>query len=258
MKIKVLQNLFLRHNEIDPTRQSIWFLHGFADSGLAYKEVFNAPIANDLNIYVVDLPGFGVSPVNPGYSSIKEQAELLSQVIQTETSGQQKINIVAHSLGALIGTWTCKNLGHKINYYFNIEGNLTEADSYFSSKPLQFNTATEFAASFQKEIFELAKSQERYKRYYSSLKFAQPEGMKNWSVTSQEHIKDHKCGFEFKALNCEKIYIWGDQDTPKQTQDFIKEQELPNKLYPGVGHWHMVENAKVLYDDMHQMIKNTQ
>lgn len=42
MNIKVINQLFIRHNEIDDTRQSIWFLHGFADSGLAYQEVFNS------------------------------------------------------------------------------------------------------------------------------------------------------------------------------------------------------------------------
>lgn len=230
-------------------------MHGFADSGLAYKEVFESPINTYLNIYVVDLPGFGVSPLNPDYLSIKSQADLLSKVIQEETHNRQRVNIVAHSLGALIGTWVCQNLTGRINCYFNIEGNLTEADSYFSSKPLQFTTAQEFVESFQEEIFELATAEERYKRYYSSLRLARPEGMRNWSLSSQEHIKEDKCGFEFNNLPCKKIYLWGDQDTPLETQAFIRRHNIPNKLYQGIGHWHMVENSKELYNDMYQMIK---
>ncbi len=255
MKIKILHKLLIRHNEIDKSKQSIWFLHGFADSGLAYKEVFESPISKDLNVYVVDLPGFGVSPINSDFISIKKQSDLLSKIILEETSEQEKVNIVAHSLGALIGTWTCQNLKDKINYYFNIEGNLTEADSYFSSKPLLFKTATEFADSFKKEIFELAKSEERYKRYYSSLSFSDPEGMKNWSFTSQEFIKDNICGFEFNNLTCNKIYIWGDVDTPIETQNFIKTHKIPNRLYKGIGHWHMVENSKELYSNINDIIK---
>ena len=250
VKIKVIKNIFIRHNEIQDSRQSIWFLHGFADSGLAYREVFLSPICDELNVYVVDLPGFGVSPINPNCISMREQADLLALIIRKETNNQQQVNLVAHSLGALIGTWICQSLHDQLNYYFNIEGNLTEADSYFSSKPLGFVTAFEFVDSFNREIFELAKSEERYRRYYSSLRFADPEGMRNWSITSQEHIKGNKCGFEFKGLPCKKIYLWGDVDTPKETVDFINMHDVPNQLYPGIGHWHMLENPEKLYRDM--------
>jgi len=255
MKTKIIDGIFIRHNETDNTKQSIWFIHGFADSGLAYREVFDSNLVSDFNLYVADLPGFGVSPLNSKYLSMKDQAYLLAQVIQEEIKGSEKVNIVAHSIGALIGTWICQYLDDKINYYFNIEGNLTEADSYFSSLPLKYKNAEEFTKAFEKEIFKNAKKQERYKRYYSSLRFAEPDGMRNWALTSQEHIKNNKCGFEFIKLNCHKIYIWGDIDTPKETQEFIKEQNLPNRLYKGVGHWHMVENSENLYNDINKTIK---
>lgn len=253
-RIQIRHQLFIRTNLIKPDRQSVWLLHGFADSGLAYREIFESPISKDLNIYVVDLPGFGSSPIQPDYLSMKEQAGLLARIIEEETADQKQINILAHSLGALIGTWLCEQLTSKINYYFNIEGNLTEADSYFSSKPLQFKTAEDFVTSFYEEVFEKAKLEERYKRYYSSLRFADPEGMRNWSVTSQEFIQGNQCGFAFNRLPCEKIYIWGDVDTPKETQAFIQEQGIPNKLYEGIGHWHMLENAATFYKDIHEMI----
>ena len=199
--------------------------------------------------------GFGASPINYNYISLIDQSNLITEIIANETLRQDKVNLVAHSLGALIGTWVCQDLKERINYYFNIEGNLTEADSYFSSKPLKFNSAKEFVESFYKEIFETAKSEERFKRYYSSLRFAEPEGMWNWSKTSQEHIRENKCGFEFKGLTCKKVYIWGDVDTPKETQKFIYENKIPNKLYKGVGHWNMVENSLQLYNDISELTK---
>ena len=255
MDIKIQQNVFMRTNQIRNDRQSVWFLHGFADSGLAYKEVFSSPLSKEFNIYVLDMPGFGVSPVHPDFVSIKEQANLITDIVKKETTNQNKVNLVAHSLGGIIGTWLCQNLEEKVNYYFNLEGNLTEADSYFSSKPLQFKSTEEFTVSFKKEIFETAKSQDRYKRYYSSVSFAEPEGMRNWSLTSQEHIKDNRCGIEFKELSCKKVYIWGDVDTPIETQRFIQENEVPNQLYRGIGHWHMIENSEQLYSDMYKRLK---
>ncbi|MEM7105706.1 MAG: alpha/beta fold hydrolase [Bacteroidota bacterium] len=257
MKIKVIDQVFFRCNESDKSKESIWLLHGFADSGLAYKEIFDSPLAKDFNIYVADLPGFGASPIRPAAVSIKQQSILLSQIILKETNKERKVNIVAHSLGALIGTWICQSLKDNINFFFNIEGNLTEADSYFSSKPLQFDSAEKFSESFHEEIFEIAKLEERYKRYYSSLRFAKPEAMMNWSRTSMEHIKDDKCGHEFNKLDCKKLYIWGDVDTPKETQTFIKKHKIPNRLYTNIGHWHMVENSVILYKDLHEKLLTT-
>ena len=254
LQIKILGGLFIRHNKIKNNQQSIWFLHGFADSGLAYKEVFDSSLSNEFNIYVVDLPGFGVSPINTDCISIREQADLLSEIIRKETGNSGKVNIVAHSIGALIGTWVCEQQSDNINYYFNIEGNLTESDSYFSSKPLSFKTAEDFIKAFESEIFEQAIKEERYRRYYSSLRFAIPQGMRNWGITSQEYIKNNKCGFEFKKLNCNKLYVWGDIDTPTETQNFLKEQNIPNRLYKGIGHWHMVENSENLYKDINNAI----
>ena len=254
MNIQIKSKLFVRTNQLKSDRQSIWFLHGFGDSGLAYKKVFDSPLQEKFNIYVIDLPGFGVSPINSEYISIKKQASLIAQLIEKETSSKNEVNIVAHSLGSLIGTWVCQKLKEKISYYFNIEGNLTEADSYFSSKPLKYKSAKKFVASFNKEIFDKAKLEEPYKRYYSSLRFAQPEGMRNWSLTSQEHIRGNKCGIEFKELACRKVYIWGDVDTPKETQKFIDQNKIPNQLYKGVGHWHMVENPEHLYNYINEKI----
>lgn len=255
MNVLTRQNVFLRTNEIVNNRQSIWLLHGFGDSGLAYREVFDSPLQDTFNIYVVDLPGFGVSPVQAGYRSIKEQAGLLTQIILEETKDQSEVNIVAHSLGALIGTWVCQNLKEKVHFYFNLEGNLTEADSYFSSKPLGFDSAEAFAASFEAEVFELAQKQDRYKRYYSSIRFAKADGMRNWGFSSQEYVRDNRCGREFCELECNKLYIWGDLDTPAETQEFISNHQIPNKLYKGVGHWHMVENAITLYKDLERLIR---
>ncbi len=73
MKIKTPNGLFIRHNTIEKNRQSIWFFHGFADSGLAYKEVFDSSLSTEFNLYVVDLPGFGASPINNDYISLRNR-----------------------------------------------------------------------------------------------------------------------------------------------------------------------------------------
>ncbi|HAA13891.1 MAG TPA: hypothetical protein DCE41_20250 [Cytophagales bacterium] len=41
-----------------------------------------------------------------------------------------------------------------------------------------------------------------------------------------------------------------------ETQNFLLEHEIPNRLYPGVGHWHMVENAPPLYGDFLEILQD--
>ena len=257
MKISVMEGMLVRHHQASDDSPSVWFLHGFADSGLAYRQVFYSPLKEDFNLYVVDFPGFGASPINLDYPSIQEHTRLLLKAVVREAKGN-RVSIVAHSLSGLIGTWICQHLKEQVNHYVNVEGNLTEADSYFSRKPLKYETSVEFAKAFEQEIFEKSNTDARYRSYYSSVRLADPEGMRNWSLTSQEFIKNDQCGLAFKNLRCDKTYVWGDVDTPQETQTFIHEHHLPNRHYEGIGHWPMVENTDVFYYDIGEIIKSSQ
>ncbi|MEO0895291.1 MAG: alpha/beta fold hydrolase [Bacteroidota bacterium] len=255
MHINIAEGVFIRHNQLDEQRDSIWLIHGFADSGLVYQESFQSKLAEHFNLFVPDMPGFGVSPLGTDHKDIKRQAALLADIIKKSTKENRNINLVAHSIGGLIGTWICQQLEDRINHYVNVEGNLTEADSYFSNKPLKYANGQEFLEAFEQEIFKKAQAEERYRRYYASLRFAQIEGMVAWAESSQEHIKNNRCGHEFIQLKCPKTYLWGDLDTPLDTQTFIREHKLPHKRYPGIGHWHMVENPTRFYDDILHLCK---
>ena len=253
IQISTIRQIFFRHNTLKPGRDSIFLLHGFADSGLAYIEAFDSILAQNFNLYVPDFPGFGVSPLNPAYTSISSHADLLAEIIEQELEG--RVYIIAHSIGGLVGTRLCQQLGSRVGYYFSIEGNLTPPDSYYSSKPLQYESPAAFFAAFEAEIYELGKSQDRFKRYYSSLRYASPQGMHYWAESSQHLVQDGLCGQEFSKLACPKLYIWGDVDTPAATQTYIKTAQVPNRFYPGVGHWHMHENAAQLYSDIDRIIR---
>ncbi|OJJ22795.1 hypothetical protein BKI52_00135 [marine bacterium AO1-C] len=251
---QTFKGLFFTTSLANSLSSNILFIHGFGDSGKAYNEVFDSKLADLYNLYVVDMPGFGSSPHNLSVNTMKKQANLLTAAIQSFS--QQPIVIVAHSIGALIGTWMCQLLGEQIKYYFNVEGNLTEADSYFSSKPLQYDTPNAFFEDFSQEVFAKAITEERYRRYYASLKWATPQAMVDWATSSQAFVKDNLCGKEFIQLDCAKVYIWGAQDTPMETQDFIKQYQIPNKHFTGVGHWHMHENAEMFYKYIQERLEN--
>jgi len=80
--------------------------------------------------------------------------------------------------------------------------------------------------------------------------------MLDWATSSQPFVQNNLCGEEFKALTCPKMYIWGEQDTPQATQDFIKQHQIPHKHFTGVGHWHMHENTEAFYDCIQEVLAN--
>ena len=250
----VYKNVLVTVSKTSEAKAQIWFIHGFGDSGKTYSEVFGSKLVQDYDLYVVDMPGFGSSPYNSSITSIKDQADLLGEIIQE--ASELPVIIIAHSIGGLVGTWLCQLLENKVKYYFNIEGNLTEADSYFSSKPLSYDTSEAFAIDFAHEIFNQAITEERFKRYYASVLWATPQAMHNWATSSQPFVKNNLCGQEFKQLDCPKVYIWGDKDTPQETQQFIRQNHLSNEYFEGIGHWHMHENP-AFYEYIQRVIEES-
>lgn len=255
MNIEIHQNIFFRTHRVAMPALSLWFIHGFGDSGLAWAEAFATGLAQKYNLFVPDMPGFGVSPFAPNCTTIEAQAHKLVQIIE-KVSSATPIAIVAHSIGGLIATRLCRQLGSRVAGYVSVEGNLTEADSYFSGKVLQYQNPRVFHQAFKQEIFAKADASDAYRRYYNSLSFAQPEALVGWGTSSVPHVKNNACGKDFKALTCPKVYLWGSQDTPPETQAFIHQQNIPNKQFEDAGHWHMIENPERFYNFVENILMN--
>lgn len=255
MTIEIHQNIFFRTHRVAKAAPSLWFIHGFGDSGLVWREAFASPLAQKYNLFAADMPGFGVSPFDVNCTTLDAQAHKLAQIIKA-TCGAAPVAIVAHSIGGLIGTLICQQLGNQVMAYISAEGNLTKADSYFSGKVLQYESAEVFYTEFKQEVFAKAQDSEAYRRYYSSLNFAQPEALAGWGVSSQHLIKDNACGNAFVALSCPKVYAWGQQGTPQETQQFIAQANVPNHQFANAGHWHMVERPALFYDFVAKVLGN--
>lgn len=121
MKIICSKNIFVRTHEIESAEADVWFIHGFGDSGFSFIEVFNSCLINNYNLYVPDLPGFGVSPFNLHVSQLSNMADFLKDVIRS-ISGNRPLVLVAHSMGSIIGTLLCKLLEAQIKLFVSVEG----------------------------------------------------------------------------------------------------------------------------------------
>jgi pimeloyl-ACP methyl ester carboxylesterase len=242
----VREGVFLRTHLNTKSLAHIWFLHGFGESSLSFKEAFLSELVDSYSLFVPDLPGFGVSPPQPGMMSVEGAVETTLSLINV-LSRHKAVLLVGHSLGSVIATQVALNLGETVRGVFSIEGNLTRSDGYFSAQASEFQQADEFYRYFLNLIYKRAENSETHQRYLASVRFASPEAMMAWGRSSARLGGSGRHGLDFVSLKCQKTYYWSMESTPKETRDFIVKYNIPNRQYTGAGHWPMIETPDKCY-----------
>lgn len=245
MEIKVLDKVFFRINQVEDALGDIWLIHPFGESGLCYSYAFESDLARMYNLFVPDLPGFGVTPNYGKPLGVEGIVDILKSLIG-KYSSNANLYLIGHSVSGIIVTELIKKLQVEVKGFVSVEGNLTTADSYYSSLPIH-HSKEEFYRIYLDSVGEHAKNRADFQRYLASVRFAEVDSLYELGKSTENLIKDNQAGKSFLSLNCPKLYIWGDKDTPVETASFIQENAIPNVLLKGVGHWPMVEVADKFY-----------
>ena len=82
MRIDVVEGCLVR-SAGPASGTALWFLHGFSDSGLAFREVLESSLADEFGLYAPDLPGFGASPPRHTIRTIDRFTEATVRLIET-------------------------------------------------------------------------------------------------------------------------------------------------------------------------------
>ena len=251
----IQEGVFLRARINQGGPAHIWLLHGFGESSLSFREMFSTKLATSYSIFAPDLPGFGVSPCQPGKMSLKAAAGITIDLINA-LSRNRPVLLAGHSLGSVIATWVAKELGKTVKGVFSIEGNLTASDGYFSALAATFDDATAFYRHLLNLIYKRAERSEAYQRYFASLRFASPKAMMAWGRSSAQLGETGTHGTDFASLKCAKLYYWSMESTPEETQRFIEIHNIPNRKYTGDVHWPMVEAPDTCYRHMGEFFES--
>ncbi|MEL6193678.1 MAG: alpha/beta hydrolase [Bacteroidota bacterium] len=245
MEIKVLDKVFFRISQVENALGDIWLIHPFGESGLCYLHVFESDLVKKYNLFVPDLPGFGVSPNYGKPLGVGKLVDVLKSLIE-KNSPNRNLYLIGHSVSGIIVTELIQKLQQEVNGYISVEGNLTTADSYYSSLPIH-HSKEDFYRIYLDSVREHAKTRADFQRYLASVRFADVDSLYELGKSTEGLIRDNQAGKAFMSLDCQKLYIWGDKDTPVETVEFIRENDVPNILLKGVGHWPMVEVADKFY-----------
>ncbi len=263
------EKIFLRHNEINPLRKSLLFVHGLGASGMSYQEVFQDNRFHEFNLLVPDLVGYGKSsrshPDNCDFDSHVQRLWKLLEKLEI-----RDICLIGHSMGGDITTLMCASDSQGfIKKYVNIEGDVTQFDLTFSSKAVEAANRGDFLAWFQGEFMNtivLEKLGERFpisaRRYYDDLKQCDPgvflanarELVKRNSNPSLPGEFKSETGKVYAGLLLPRVYCYGTLSLSEDTLRFLKENRLDMKVFDNTGHCPMIDKAAEFYSFLYEYV----
>jgi pimeloyl-ACP methyl ester carboxylesterase len=248
-------DIFLRVSEPPGAVSGVWLVHGFGESGLSFREAFSSPLAAAYDLYAPDLPGFGVSPPDPGVRSIDAAAGRLVSLVG-RLSGGKPVALVGHSMGSLIAVEAARRLGSQAVLVVSIEGNLTDEDTYFSRLTNQYEAPGKFYTALQERIAgQIAglkdddDEREALLRYRASVRLADPETLWDLGKSGVEATGDTRGAESFLALPCRRSYYWGGASPSPKSRDLLADwpAAIERREFPGAGHWLMITQNRQLY-----------
>ena len=224
---------------------ALWLLHGFSDSGLAFRNLFKTGLADRYRLLAPDLPGFGVSR-SEGYGfTIDDQVTALLNLINSKTP-DGPIGFVGHSVGSILAVEAAKKMTARCAGIFSIEGNLTEADAYFSGQAADYEDADTFKREFASKIWAKGDGDPIFRHYHASIMFAEANAMWGFGRDVRRYSAGDRPGHAFGEVDAPALYYWCAANTPASSVDFIANNGLSNETFHDASHWPMLDIPKTV------------
>ncbi len=239
-RIGIAAGLFYRSNGAGDGAADIWLVHGFAESSFCYRYVIETERLAGYRVHAVDLPGFGVSPAQPGCETMADVAGALARAIAERSAGRPVI-LVGHSLGAPIAVDASGQLGDLVRGLISVEGNLTTADAFFSGQAIHYVDPGAFKADFHAQIEAYKRLHAAYAGYVTSVALADAETMWRLGCDVVARSKNDALGAAYRALSLPHLYYWGKAATTDEAQAYLSAHDLANQQFEAKSHWPMID-----------------
>jgi pimeloyl-ACP methyl ester carboxylesterase len=219
--------------------RTLLFIHAFADCGLAFAPLFSTPLAGELRLVAVDLPGFGASPRRDDVLTIAQHAEAIA-ALALSLSASAPIGLVAHSVGSMIAVETAARLGERFAGLFSIEGNLTAADAYFSGRAADFDDPHAFKQRFLDDLWTMGREQPMLRRFHAMATMADAVAMWQLGRDARRLSFGDAPGQAFLRIR-PSLYYWSPRSTLPATREWIAANRLAQKQFTTGSHWPTID-----------------
>ncbi len=219
--------------------QWILCLHGIQSNSELFEKLINQSFLNKYSILCIDNIGFGISSKPDNFSyDIQDQGNIIQKII--EKMEIQKLHIIGHSLGGMIGTLLLNSMKEKVLSFINMEGNLTFADCGLSRTVAAYNCIEFQNIQYNKIKSDLESSKE--KSAPDRRKWLEQIPANVFHKTSHSIVdwaKSEKLLQIFLAAPQRKLFIYGDKNLSKAT---ILSPSIECVEIPKAGHFMLHDN----------------
>ena len=250
-------------------KPTVLFIHGLGDSSLTWLPIIEDERLSEYTLLAPDLPGYGKTMVHEGHGGgIENHVQHLLAMIEETVGGP--LFIVGHSMGGLAATLLLRQLetaqpeasSEKYHLpveplgFINVEGNLTEADAFISSRAVRRDDSGQFDTWWRRFVQtnktgRWIQDNPQYGHYPESLDMCDPETFRRdcrslveWKNKLDNESGLNAAGAEFLRIGVPRIYVFGTESIPVETAHFIEEHNLDTYAIDGGGHWAMLDDRE--------------
>jgi len=225
-------------------------LAGFGDDRSMFEPLNGTELARRWRLVTLDLPGFGDEPPfsdRPG--TLSNLGEVVRQV--AESAGARIV--LAHSVASIIATVACsvRDQGWTI---LSLEGNLTEADAYFSGQAEDYESPEGFHAGFLERLGEVARGDAVLARYRDRVARADARAL--WVLGREVAAYSRRTvpGVALMGV-AEAIYLYNPDNCPKASLEWLAKSGMRKIELGGASHWAPVDAPELVGEAILQALR---
>jgi len=241
--------------------ESIVFIPGLGASKSSFERCFELASFRDYTLTAVDLPGSSESSSLDDFSyTMEDQADLVLKWIKG--LGLDRIILVGHSMGGIIGLYLAEALGKRVKTFFNLEGNLSCEDCFFSHKITSVPQAVfedQGIWQFKRSLREALQKDPSpdLEKYYANISKASPRALYLSSVSLvKESCQEGNLKERFLSLPLQKWYVFGEKSLNRSTKTFLDTNNIPYFIVPKSGHFMMDDQPNLFYEMLSEALGN--
>ncbi len=242
----------------------ILFLHGNPDNATEWNLVIDC-LGPAYRCIAFDLPGFGESPSLPeSYDySVEAQVDFLNALLRELKLDHEKIMIVAHDIGAVMGlAWAVvhpervegivvSNAVHSSGYHWHFMAQVWSMP-LIGSLSMTLMNKWMFKLGMRKDSPTV--HQREVERMYAGLNTVPRKTIVELykRMTRKDYFAKWERGFEEIGRKVPTVVIWGEDDPfiPKRFADRVSGRV---RFLRGVGHWPPLEAPEIVAQEIRDM-----
>ncbi len=231
---------------------TVLYIHGLGESGLCFEHLMADERLAHWRHLAIDLEGYGKSSWAEEPLSLTQHAESLGELIAQST---ESLVVLGHSMGGVIGTRLCHQLGAAVSGFINVEGNISLPDCGYSSQAVKFSLEEWLAGGFDQVLDAIyaheGESTEVRRAYGASILMCDP---RTYHRNSQElvEISSTETGARLLAeLDAKVIYIHGSpRGTGARSLELLEQADINTIRIDGAGHWPFLDQHDAFVETM--------